>query len=331
MDEITEHEEKWEADWRTIKANEYSPQSCKNGECPYASACRCKNLYEKLQRKIILKNNEDKYLSLAEGERLLTQYLNDAVYNPAKDIWIIKAQTSLGKTHTYCQMVQQRDTNMKPILIAAPSVKLQEEIFESLSKKNVDVYKTISLRHMLPRIGLQDLKEEVQELYDHGFGFVVKGSVKNYVKKQDNKLHFYQQEMLEAYLEGKNNLDGSCHVVTTHAMFMALPVEVLRQYEVIVDEDILFSIFKNTSCISFDELRMLCESAHISAYHKKRLYEILQLPNVPVTIVSATINQTLCERYFKGRRIHFMDIPLIRYQGKLKQYTAYSISRRGIC
>jgi hypothetical protein len=130
---------------------------------------------------------------------------------------------------------------------------------------------------------------------------------------------------------------------------------------------------------------MLCASAHISAYHKKRMYEILQLsdgtveytglapleivalkglfqdempiqssvanffesstlyintaeqcvnfftakqlPNVPMTIVSATINQKLCERYFKGRRIHFMEIPLIRYLGKLKQYTAYSISR----
>ena len=382
---VIEHREKWEADWRTIIVHEYEPQSCVRGGCPYIAQCKCKNLCEKLQRKVTLHDQEEKFLPLKEGERLLKKYLNHTVDDVSKDIAIIKAQTSIGKTRTYCQMVQERGLNKKPILIAAPSVKLQEEIYENLTRQGVNVHKTISLKHMLPQIGLQELGEEIQELYERGFGFEAKGKVRLFVRNSNNKLYRYQKEMLEAYLDGKNNSDGTKPVVTTHAMFMALPEDILKQYEVIVDEDILFTNFKNTSQISFDELSVLCNCNHISAYHKIRIQEILnlpegtvqhtglsaldvevlkriyqdeipiegsvadffesstiyinvyeqcvnffnakKLPNVSMTIVSATINRELCEKYFAGRKVEFYEIPLIKYTGKLKQYTAYSMSR----
>lgn len=49
------HVEKWEADWKTILINNYHPQSCKNGNCPYVDQCRCKNMCEKLERKITVR------------------------------------------------------------------------------------------------------------------------------------------------------------------------------------------------------------------------------------------------------------------------------------
>ena len=66
---------------------------------------------------------------------------------------------------------------------------------------------------------------------------------------------------------------------------------------------------------------MNSESEEIHYFSEKKL------PNVPMTIVSATLNEKLYKDYFKHRRIHFLEMPAVAYKGKLIQYTAHSMSR----
>ena len=381
---IDEHIEKWEADWKTIVINHYEPQSCKNGKCPYIDQCKCKNMCEKLERKISLIKKDSEYISLGEGEALLGQYITESVNNKRKDINLIKAQTALGKTYAYCELASQRDKDEKPLMIALPTTKLQNEVYEELLSRNLEVYKTLSIKSILEDMGMDELLSEVQQLYEKGLGSQVKTKIRKFLE-ENNELYPLQKEQLQEYLDTKNNLIVDKIVVTTHAMLLRLPESVLLKYEIIVDEDILMTIFKNTGSITFRELEKFMKSNYISASNSNRLAEIMKMPmgavdftklnemiqddlekmysddiifngsiqdflksstfhmnlenecinyftdisfpRVPMTIISATLNRSIYETYFRDRDLEIKEVPLIRYTGVLKQYTAHSMSR----
>ncbi len=52
-----------------------------------------------------------------------------------------------------------------------------------------------------------------------------------------------------------------------------------------------------------------------------------KIPNVKLTVVSASTNEKLYRDYCKGRSVHYTEVPLSAYKGKLKQRTAHSMSR----
>ena len=49
--------------------------------------------------------------------------------------------------------------------------------------------------------------------------------------------------------------------------------------------------------------------------------------NVKYIMVSATADEEICEKYFKGRDVHFYECKRAEYQGELKQYPDKSMSR----
>ena len=381
---IHDHVEKWEVDWKTIIINNYHPQSCKNGNCPYVDQCRCKNMCEKLERKITVIKHKRDYITLGEGEYLLQRYISDSINDTGKDINLIKAQTALGKTYAYCQLASQRDPSSKPLMIALPTIKLQNEVYDELIDRNLEVYKTISVSNMLDEIGLDELSEQVYRLYKKGLGAKVKTLIREYLLNNKD-LYDYQKEQLQECLDTNKRLIGDKMVVTTHAMLLRLPETILSRYEIVVDEDILMTIFKNTGSVSFDELEKFIKSKYITVDNKGRIETIMQMPNgtvdvtglhemfqvdlermcsdesdisgpiqeflksstfhvnleaeridyftnipfpkVPMTIISATLNENIYKNYFRNRYIELKEVPLIQYRGTLKQYTAYSMSR----
>lgn len=381
---IHDHVEKWEADWKTILINNYHPQSCKNGNCPYVDQCRCKNMCEKLERKITVIKHKRDYITLGEGEYLLQRYISDSINDTGKDINLIKAQTALGKTYAYCQLASQRDPNSKLLMIALPTIKLQNEVYDELIDRNLEVYKTISVSNMLDEIGLDELSEQVYGLYKKGLGAKVKTLIREYLLNNKD-LYDYQKEQLQECLDTNKHLIGDKMVVTTHAMLLRLPETILSRYEIVVDEDILMTIFKNTGSVSFDELEKFIKSKYITVDNKGRIETIMQMPNgtvdvtglhemfqvdlermcsdesdisgpiqeflksstfhvnleaeridyftnipfpkVPMTIISATLNENIYRNYFRNRYIELKEVHLIQYRGTLKQYTAYSMSR----
>lgn len=283
FDGIHEHIGKWESAWKTIKYNNYKPQSCKNGNCPYVDQCRCKNMCEKIERKITVIEHKKDYITLGEGEYLLQRYISDSINDAGKDINLIKAQTALGKTYAYCQLASQRDPNSKPLMIALPTIKLQNEVYDELIDRNLEVYKTISVSNMLDEIGLDELSEQVYGLYKKGLGAKVKTLIREYLLNNKD-LYDYQKEQLQECLDTNKHLIGDKMVVTTHAMLLRLPETILSRYEIVVDEDILMTIFKNTGSVSFDELGKFIKSKYITASNKGRIQTIMQMPNGTVDV-----------------------------------------------
>ena len=385
FDGLVDHIEKWKSAWNTMGVNGYHPQSCTRGKCPYAEECKCYSLYDKLNKKITIKGKE-KYIPLDEGTSLLKQYMKEAISSSYKDLFLIKAQTAIGKTYTYCQLAESRGEYEKPLLIAAPTNKLQEEVYKEIKDKDETAGRSYNLVEELKRLGFAEISEEAMALYKKGAGKKVKKHVARELRKET--MHPGKAELVNEIMNSKDLFDGEKSVVTTHAMLMNLPETTLRKYEVIVDEDILLTIFNGTETISFKDLKTALKSEAISLNNKERIIQILdsqnesisytglikmndfqedqfykenlpiegsipdflksstihvdtklqlvtyftakELPKVPMTIVSATLDKILYEDYFKERRVEFREVPLIKYQGKLIQYTKHSVSRQFI-
>lgn len=378
FDGLIEHREKWEFDWKYIKYYNYHPQRCQNGGCPYCNKCRCKSLYEKLSEIIIRIGEEETYISLDEAEHILPELILDALDKKDQGIHLITAQTALGKTTAYCRIVEQWQGE-KPLMIAVPTTKLQEQVYYDLKYTVKDLVVTPNVKDLLNFLGMPGILEEVEGLYDRGFGYKVKHLIRKSIEENKDMLTKYQRECAKEYMELKKHLDGKHHVITTHAMLLALPETILNKYEILVDEDILMSVFKNTKSITFEELNMLLDTQMSYMVDSQRikmimnmedmsvgktglseprtdlldkLYEeglsfrssvadflgsntfyvdkkeeiihylkVRKLPDVKMTIVSATVNDKLYRDFCKNKYVDIKKVPYVKYKGNLIQYT----------
>lgn len=82
---------------------------------------------------------EDTYETLENAEVLLKEYMEEALSSPDPGIYLLKAQTALGKTTAYCKLAQE-DRTTKKFMIVAPTIKLQGEICRSLQQAGVKVW-----------------------------------------------------------------------------------------------------------------------------------------------------------------------------------------------
>ncbi len=382
FDGLTKNKEKWKIEWKYIRVNQYCPQRCDNGNCPYLKSCQCKTMLEKANRKIYRVRKEEEYISLDQASAQLQNSLQEAIRRVDNGIHLIKAQTAMGKTTAYCNLAK-RDPKEKQLMIVVPTIKLQLEVEKELLLRGIPVYTTVSVKFLLKGT---ELEGTIESLYSKGFGYKVKKVIKKYLKEKKDTLSEIQKEHLSKCLNNLKYLDGKTCVVTTHAMFLRLPKEILSQYEIIIDEDILMTIFKNTASISFKDLEeviekgilpealecRICEilnmqdgtvgTTNLSHLHESRLDELydeiitlegalpdllssdtfhvnteekkidyfsaLLLPDVKITVVSATLNEKLYRDFCHKKNISFLEIEEVKYTGKLKQYTAHSVSRR---
>lgn len=60
-------------------------------------------------------------------------------------------------------------------------------------------------------------------------------------------------------------------MVTTHKMFLNLPLKILEQYEIIVDEDILMSVIKDNGSVSRKKITEALDAGIFSGEAEKRL------------------------------------------------------------
>lgn len=280
FDGLMEHREKWEFDWKYIKYYNYHPQRCQSGGCPYCSKCRCKSLYEKLAR-TILRIEEETYISLDEAEHLLPELISDALDKKDQGIHLITAQTALGKTTAYCRIVEQWQGE-KPLMIAVPTTKLQKQVYDDLKYTVKDLVVTLNVKDLLNFLGMPGVLAEVEGLYDRGLGHRVKHLIRKSIEENKDILTKYQREYAKEYMELKKHLDGKHHVITTHAMLLALPESILNKYEILVDEDILMSVFKNTKSITFEELNMLLDTEVSYAVDGQRIKMIMNMEDMSV-------------------------------------------------
>lgn len=381
-----EHVSKWQQTWKYIQKNQYVPQQCKNSGCPYYEECGSSTIIECITNRIRKIRDED-FVEVYEAEKILREEMMEAVMACDEDIHLISAQTSLGKTFSYCQIIKNYYIRTS-FMIVVPTVKLQEEIGKELQEMGVPILLTPNIGVLLQRLHLEDLKADVDYLYKRGFGFKVKNTIRNYIKENRDHLGEWQLKQLEEFLKSTEKIAGSKCVVTTHAMFLSFPYEKISNFEIIVDEDILMTIFKNTSSIAMEDIELALEKKVIPAMAMSKVHQLLrandgeiirgdardlgkdhleriydknlwidaslvdflqadtyhidkenkrinyfnarQIPKVKMTIVSATLNETLYRNYCRGRTIHKAMVPIAKYKGKLIEYTKHSMSRSNI-
>lgn len=106
FEHLQKNKKKWEYDWETyIKV--HPPVKCSKG-CPYADICGCTTIYSNLSSKIRKLSSLDAYLPLKGSQEQLKICLQEAVDAKDENIYVIKAQTALGKTEAYCNLIQER-------------------------------------------------------------------------------------------------------------------------------------------------------------------------------------------------------------------------------
>ena len=162
-----------------------------------------------------------------------------------------------------------------PLMIVAKTNKLQFEISDNLEKNDVQVFATPNLEDVLHKTGLENYIPDIKELYDTGYGYKAKKRLEQIVREESDHLSKSQKKQIKEYLQFKKRLNGTCCVVTTHAMFLDLGEEILSRYEVVVDEDILMTLFKEIAMVSFEDLKKLCQNDAVPIHVKRMLDSLL--------------------------------------------------------
>lgn len=248
---LKNHVEKWKRDWENYIKPQY-PKRCR-GNCPYSDRCNCDSLYQKLSRKIIKTSDIEDYFPLETCVNSLEQSLHYSVENNEKGIYLIKGQTALGKTEVYCKMVQEMPD--KKFLIAVPTCKLQDEVAARLEQKGVRCYRTVSLYNAIMRLGIDELSGIVQQDYESGFGRQVKKRIRVYYEQHKDELGIWQKKELKKLLGRKEKPKDVACIVTTHAYFLMMDYREIGDYEVIIDEDLLMTLFKKNGSVPVEDIQ----------------------------------------------------------------------------
>lgn len=121
-------------DWKNQIVT-YSPTRCAKYSCPYCSECKCNTLYEKASRKIQKLAEQDEFYPLEECRMELKELLWEAVDSKENDMYVLRAQTAIGKTEQYCELVKKHPE--RKFIIAVPTILLQREVVSRLEKIGV--------------------------------------------------------------------------------------------------------------------------------------------------------------------------------------------------
>jgi len=235
----------------------YKPESC-DRYCPYKDDCSHgtnmistwalrSGYMEKLA------DYEDVYVSLEYAYNDFRQRFRFALYSDLKKIFIIKAQTALGKTKVITEEIKNATLNNAPsfrILIAVPTIELRKEISARLEAIGVEITESPSLRELKDELPVH-IWEHIENLYTSGISPIP--FIKKIIAQNDPDCTDLFKEYLKD-LDAFNNSEG--HAITTHKRLQDMNVS---KYDlVIIDEDIICgSIILNKIDISFSELKKL--------------------------------------------------------------------------
>lgn len=230
--------EKWKKDVNYIRT--YHPKRCSDSFCPYYADCeQAGTIVDTLaiDRKVYVRK-ETEYYPLEEAVHCLKQNLEMAYESFDSGIHLIKAQTSIGKTTQYIELIERHPE--ASFLIAVPTNMLKQQVTEDLLKKGIgkdELFMTLSIDD---NIFFQEMKEEIQNAHARGI-HNKKGQVlrKYYEEIKDNPSKKIVIEECRKLIKGINAVRDERVIVTTHAYFLQMPEVFLKKYTIIIDEDIL--------------------------------------------------------------------------------------------
>ncbi len=257
--------------WRAILNGfidrDYKPTSC--SECKYADKCRHQKnmiLTAKPTDSCICVAEPKEYCSCEEAEDSLRENFRKADESADEGFHIVIAQTGLGKTNLYLNHLR---TTGKKYIIAVPTHELVKEIMAKAQRIGIE---NIVSTPQLPLFEDDNIGKQIEHIYNVGAGEItirkmwdiwdgMKESHPDYVKLRD-------------YLsEAKNCFSYKGHIITTHERLLYLNpnAEILRDHEVIIDEDILRTMFPTCMVTNVDlQAALRCDMFNEAAKYKIR-------------------------------------------------------------
>ncbi|WP_313256633.1 hypothetical protein [Lacrimispora sp.] len=268
---------KWEFYIKYAKDRGYKPQSC-DGNCPYADECQHKeNIVSTVRVRDRIKKMKglDNYNTIEEVYNYVNRCLYAAINSKEKGMYLIPAQTAIGKTRAYCDIVCNESENR--FLIAVPTNRLKKEIEKRLYDAGADFMVTLSLDEMqLP----EELRKRVEYYYNLGLGYKISGLLKDFIKENedcDNPDMIFSVNQCREYLALNSRLNSKQHLITTHAKLATLPEDIINRYTVIIDEDILTTFFKNIRTVWVETVKNAMNADDCPIMLREKLEQIMQV------------------------------------------------------
>ncbi|MCD8122169.1 MAG: DEAD/DEAH box helicase family protein [Clostridiales bacterium] len=203
---------------------------------------------------------KETYVTLEEVSMCLEENLDQAFSYTGNGIHMIKAQTGLGKTRMYINWIEKHP--QAKVLVAAPTNTLKEQIGEDLKSHGItdeDLFITPSAHGncFIPR----EIQEKISYFHEAGLHGRTKSMIASYYQEiKDDPCMSAVAELCENLMKGAKGMEDKRVVVTTHAYLLQVPSELLSQYIVIIDEDILYlQILSNSHCVDVETLERLSE------------------------------------------------------------------------
>lgn len=266
----SESYDKWKFDLRYIEAMQYKPESCKNS-CPFENECvHDTNICVTLRgRKNIRKLEQtEPYVSLNESYCKMENALKTARLSGGNSIHLIKGQTGLGKSYAYKKLLREPG---HPVIVAVPTVILKNEIARALEDIAVEA---LSLKELcMP----EKMSSTVQSLYDRGLYKEAKGEIYEYANKLENSV---EKSRYTAFLKFNEVIkQKSSHIIMTHAYLLKMSAEQMEGYDIIIDEDILSTMLRNTYSVSSENVKKAIASGQITGQRSDELNILLNSPD----------------------------------------------------
>ena len=174
-------EKDWHYYFNYITAQEYTPMSCCNF-CPYCEECNhAENmvLTAKTNRNSVIRLKEKEYYSLEEACADVEAKLYNCINSNTNAINIIKAQTAIGKTHCYVNLVKNSD---KRFIIAVPTNILKDEVYNRLINEGIsNVVKTASIQT------LEEMDDEIGKTIKELNSLGAHNDLVNFIKETAEK------------------------------------------------------------------------------------------------------------------------------------------------
>ena len=260
----TDSVEKWKNDVYHMKG--YKPQRCSGQFCPYHESCEnAGTIVATLARDRKVYRKDVKYHSLEKAVECMENNLYSAYRAGGTGLHLIKAQTGIGKTAAYIRLIKNNPDGK--FIVAVPTTDLKGEIYGRFIEAGVPDRDIFVTRHIgRNRLIPEEVQEAVSAAYNRGEYDRPKEIVKDYYEEvKDDKDKRAVAEECRLWLEGIQALKEERIVITTHAYFVNMPATVLKDYTVIVDEDILqLYLLKQMAAVSIDSLQIMERSGPYS-------------------------------------------------------------------
>ena len=380
---------RWNAASIYIKG--YKPTRCSDTFCPYYESCNDSGTIldtMRQDRKVYV--GEEEYFTLEEAYEQMVENLERAVISSKKGLHLIKAQTSIGKTTAYMNLISKYSD--RKFVIALPTNNLRNEVHEKLIKiiEKDEIYSTPSITDnpLIP----EDMRKEIQNYHNQGIhnktGKVIRGLLEEI--NDDPAKKIVSMECIK-FLSGSKGIKERV-ILTTHAYLKQIDENEIQDRTIIIDEDILqMDFFNGTKEVHVDTLQKIREKNAL--YYSDKASEMLEgemnkvmftqpiegadynaeqvinktdcyesdnigdivnavtfikcvdihtkrevvryfcapkLGKLKYIVMSATLNESIYEKYFKAQAIIRYPEKKARYKGELKQYTYFNLGRNSL-